>query len=142
MESILGFKGEYEWLSNFYPCKIEYKGYIFDCSEALYMAHKSGDEEDFELFVGLNGAQSKRMGKSIVLRKDWDDVKYDVMLKCVTMKFEQNPELADLLINTGDKYIIEDNWWKDTYWGVCNGVGENNLGKILMIVRDKLIESR
>jgi predicted NAD-dependent protein-ADP-ribosyltransferase YbiA (DUF1768 family) len=34
--------------------------------------------------------------------------------------------------------LIEGNWWGDTYWGVCNGVGENHLGKLLMKIRDYL----
>ena len=47
---------------------------------------------------------------------------------------------------------VEGNHWHDTYWGVCNpeafgkppctkgcgGTGENQLGKILMRVRDEL----
>lgn len=32
--------------------------------------------------------------------------------------------------------IIEVNNWGDTYWGVCNGIGDNHLGKILMKIRD------
>jgi hypothetical protein len=34
--------------------------------------------------------------------------------------------------------LIEGNTWGDTFWGVCNGVGENNLGKTLMNVREIL----
>lgn len=30
--------------------------------------------------------------------------------------------------------------WIDTYWGICNGRGENKLGKILMEIRDVLRE--
>jgi hypothetical protein len=40
-----------------------------------------------------------------------------------------------LLLATGDMELIEDNDWDDTYWGVCNGAGENNLGKLLMKIR-------
>lgn len=31
--------------------------------------------------------------------------------------------------------IIEDNHWGDTFWGVCGGVGENHLGRLLEEIR-------
>jgi predicted NAD-dependent protein-ADP-ribosyltransferase YbiA (DUF1768 family) len=55
----------------------------------------------------------------------------------VREKFK-NEELAQLLIDTDDHELIEGNWWHDYFWGVCNGKGENHLGKILMDVREEL----
>ena len=55
-------------------------------------------------------------------------------------KFTQNPNLAQLLIETGDATLIEGNNWDDVVWGVCNGVGENRLGKILMQIRTEIKE--
>jgi predicted NAD-dependent protein-ADP-ribosyltransferase YbiA (DUF1768 family) len=43
-----------------------------------------------------------------------------------------------MLKATGDEELVEGNWWNDTFWGVCNGVGENNLGKLLMKIRAEL----
>jgi len=60
------------------------------------------------------------------------------MADIVYQKFLQNPELRDKLLATNDAYLVEGNNWKDTYWGICNGVGENWLGRILMIVRHAL----
>lgn len=62
------------------------------------------------------------------------------MASLVTQKFDKalNPELYQKLQNTGNKYLEETNYWEDTYWGVHKteakeeGVGENNLGKLLM----------
>uniref|UniRef100_UPI00345E83CD NADAR domain-containing protein n=1 Tax=uncultured Duncaniella sp. TaxID=2768039 RepID=UPI00345E83CD len=52
-----------------------------------------------------------------------------------------NPALAEKLIATGDAELVEGNYWHDTVWGVCDGVGENHLGKILMRVREELKNS-
>ena len=34
--------------------------------------------------------------------------------------------------------LVEDNAWGDTFWGRCNGIGKNHLGKILMVIREEL----
>ena len=38
--------------------------------------------------------------------------------------------------------LVEGNTWGDKVWGVCDGVGENNLGKTLMRIRDALFSKR
>lgn len=53
-------------------------------------------------------------------------------------KFEQNADLRCKLLTTGDAMLVEGNTWGDTVWGVCQGKGENRLGKILMRVRKEL----
>lgn len=86
----------------------------------------------------MNPAQAKLAGRNCELRKDWEDIKEQTMYEIVSAKFTQNKNLAKLLLDTGDAYLEEGNWWQDTTWGVCNGVGENKLGKILMRVREEL----
>lgn len=76
------------------------------------------------------------------MRRDWEDIKYDAMYNCVKAKFEQNPDLAEKLIATGDAYLEEGNTWGDRIWGTVNGIGQNHLGKILMRVRQELQESK
>ena len=46
----------------------------------------------------------------------------------------------NLLLKTGDEEIVEWNYWHDTFWGkdIETGKGENNLGKILMLIRSEL----
>lgn len=53
-------------------------------------------------------------------------------------KFTQNSELYNLLLSTGSSIIIEGNLWQDTFWGVVNGEGQNNLGLLLMLLRNEL----
>ena len=51
---------------------------------------------------------------------------------------KKDESLKEMLLLTGDQEIIEENYWGDTFWGVCRGKGQNHLGKILMKVRDEL----
>lgn len=127
------FRSKYWFLSNFYPCKVHFGGLEFNCVEAAFQSAKCKNVENRKLFVGLNGAEAKKLGRKVKLRADWNKVKDDVMFALVSEKFE-NPELmAKLKAIKGE--IVENNSWNDTYWGVCNGKGLNKLGKILMEVR-------
>ena len=133
------FRGEYAFLSNFYPAKVEIrmgKGrWYFPSAENAYQACKSENIEDWIALATMEPAAAKKYGRKIKLRENWDSIKLDVMELIVALKFIQNPELRAKLIATGDIEIIEENTWNDTYWGVCNGIGENHLGKILMNIR-------
>lgn len=79
-------------------------------------------------------AAARRLGQAPNMREDWDAIKYAVMLDLNCQKF-MNPRLQTMLMQSGSAYLEETNHWGDTYWGVCNGVGQNNLGKILMEIR-------
>lgn len=51
------------------------------------------------------------------------------------------PELNKKLIETKNYYIEETNNWHDYYWGVCNGVGQNMLGNMLMEIRKEFFSN-
>jgi predicted NAD-dependent protein-ADP-ribosyltransferase YbiA (DUF1768 family) len=75
------------------------------------------------------------------IRPDWDKIKLSVMRAILEAKFRR-PDLMNRLIHTFPKEIVEDNNWHDTYWGVCEGVGENHLGELLMEVREKCFQEK
>ena len=87
--------------------------------------------------------EAKKAGQDSGMNPNWDNLKYGVMLDLNTQKYS-DPKLGAMLLESGDAYLEETNTWKDIYWGVCNGVGQNNLGKILMDIRTglKLISGR
>ncbi len=139
---ICGFFGKNRFLSNFYKCPngIWYRGTRFSSTELAYQAAKWPDE-DHKLFVNVTPSESKKLGNREGRREDWDLVKYDIMLLLVIQKFLTDDSLKQRLLNTNPKFLEERNYWKDTWWGTNeNGVGENNLGKILMKVRRLLYE--
>lgn len=129
------FRQNYNFLSNFYACDIEYEGRVYHSSEAAFQAAKCKLDAEKDNFINITPSTAKHMGRKVILRPDWEKVKNSIMLDIVYRKFTQNPELAQKLLNTGDATLVEGNSWNDTYWGVCNGRGQNRLGKILMNVR-------
>lgn len=108
-------------------------------SEAAFQAYKCKDIENRQQFTKVSAEESKRLGRKVELRSDWDRVKLDVMRRVVRAKFEQHPNLTQYLLDTGDADLIEGNTWHDVYWGVDlkTGEGENHLGKILMALRQE-----
>ena len=132
------FDGEYAFLSNFYECPVQYGFFTFSSSEAAFQSAKTTDETLIKKFVLLNPSAAKKLGRKMPLRKDWEQIKDTVMYQIVLNKFRQNLNLREKLLATGNEELVEGNWWNDTYWGRCNGVGKNKLGKILMEVRKEL----
>lgn len=135
--SINSFTDDYFFLSNFYECPVEYDGLKYLNNEAAFQAQKCPDPKDRVKFTALNPTEAKKLGRSVSLRKDWEQIKIRIMTEIVEAKFAQNPDLMQKLLETGGAYLEEGNDWGDRVWGTVNGQGANNLGRILMQVRDK-----
>lgn len=135
-KAITSFRGRYFFLSNFYPCSVKYSGMTFENNEAAFQAMKCPSRK--AEFCKLAPSEAKKLGRKVQLRGDWEQNKYDIMYQICKAKFSQNPDMRKLLLSTGDSPLVEGNTWGDREWGVCNGTGENKLGKILMRVRREL----
>lgn len=132
------FRGKYRWLSNFHLCDIEFEGIIYPSTEHAYQAAKTLDIEERKSFLGLTCKEAKKKGMQVKLRDNWDNIKFDIMYQLNKQKYYKYKELAHLLLDTKDEELVEQNTWNDTFYGVCNGIGQNNLGKILMNIRTEL----
>lgn len=131
------FSGLLAFLSNFHSCKVIVDGLTFKSAEAAYQSYKNLEHQ--KEFLTLGAYDSKKYARTLPLRADWDKVKLEVMRKVVAAKFNQNVDLAKLLMKTPDEDLVEENTWGDTFWGVCEGKGQNNLGKILKEIKYQLI---
>lgn len=140
------FYGPHEpngYLGNWYPAAIYMKGKIWPTAEHYYQAQKMAETEYEEICRRLGSPREAfeiTRRPDVPIRKDWDQVKVEVMRAAVYAKFSQNPELAERLLATGDAELVE-NSPVDYFWGIgADGSGQNVLGKILMEVREKLIK--
>lgn len=140
--AIKEFRGAYGFLSNFYPCVVQDdRGTYYPSTEHAYQAMKFLGKDRRKIFEDGSPGSAKSNGKGSGMRDDWEAVKLEVMLNLLRQKFKAGSNLAQRLLDTGDRELIEGNYWGDTFWGVCKGVGQNNLGKLLMQVRKELRES-
>lgn len=145
--------GKYRFLSNFYPClftwSYEEPGLArFDAMaltvEHAFQASKATSLRDWSAVMNATSpGRAKRMGRSIPLRPDWEEAKWEVMAKALRLKF-QAPDLRDKLLGTGNAQLVEGNTWHDNVWGVCycgrcdDKDGQNHLGLYLMGLREEI----
>lgn len=145
---------KHRFLSNFYPhkkdgskyphnVKVIYNDIEFDCVENAYQAAKFINKEMQMKFSQLTPYEAVEFWKdNHKYRKNWHEVKLNIMENLVWQKFNNNTELAKMLIETNDMILEEGNDWGDVFWGICDGIGENHLGKILMNVRIRLMQKK
>jgi hypothetical protein len=144
-ERIVQFAGEYSFLSNFYPCPVEWQGMEYPTVEHAFQAAKTDDPgERLKVRDAESPAAAKQLGKRVTLRPGWDSYRFEVMQALVRQKFTRHPDLREKLLATGDAELVEGNTWRDTTWGATWNkdkqawVGKNHLGRILMRIRDEL----
>lgn len=140
MKIINKFRDEFGFLSNMAECEVKVGGMVFNSVEQAYQYHKtSSPKERDRILKSKTPKDSKLISKRFNhIRSDWNDIKDELMYKFVKIKFTDNEEFRQALCMTEGIELVEGNWWGDTYWGVCDGIGKNKLGKILMRVRDEL----
>ena len=145
-KEVKGFFGEYRFLSNFWPAKVFLDGEEYGSVENAYQAAKY-KKEYREFLRTCNPKELKQYveenDEGKYSAEEWAAMRDGVMKGLLVQKYDKelNPDIHELLIATGGKYLEETNYWGDIYWGVNKsnvdeeGVGENNLGKLLMEIR-------
>ncbi len=147
--NVPAFRGEFSWLSNMHSCipLIKYGDDYYPTIEHAYVAAKLDWGADVQTRVeyaelvhkGISAGDAKKFGRNAHMPHmyEWNQVdKVNLMYTLLKQKFVGL--LADRLRATGELEIEELNYWKDTYWGICNGVGQNHLGKLIMRIRAEL----
>lgn len=129
---------ENNWLSNMATVDIKINGMLFHSAEAAFQAMKFQSPEEQKRFTEMSPVQAKRFGKhgdSFVGKERWDAHKVWVMAKILWAKFNI-PEFKEKLLATGDSYLLENSGFPNDYWGGY----ENMTGKIIMMIRDHIME--
>lgn len=165
---IQSFMGDKRWLSNFAiePSGLSNEHYYQACKGAHGSAFErveqvlkeagdilAGDfrfteNSDYEptwseyVLLSPTPGVAKKRGKYEVpmnedQKEDWASIQVEVMHYLLQRKFKIS-DFREKLLATGDAILIEGNTWGDTFWGVCKGVGDNNLGRLLMKVRNEI----
>lgn len=135
-------KAEYGYFSSFwFGAPFKKDGHSYPTREHFFQSKKfegTKYESEIRKIKGPWDCAKAGRDKSKPLRKDWESVKYSIMLEGIMLQCEQNPEFKKLLLETGDAKLVEHTE-NDAIWGDGgNGKGTNLLGKALMEARSKL----
>lgn len=147
---------DWGWLSSFHTGLFYYKDRRYRTVEHAFHAQKSDDVKyqgpfsmDSPAYIGDSALAAKHRGSkksfessAFVLRKDWDDVRVQIMRECVEAFYAAHPELGERLVETLPAPLHHTGYKVGTFWGMQKGKGENQHGKILMALRDKLAKQR
>lgn len=145
------YEQDFYVLSNFSAFSIRWQGRRFPTSEHAYHWEKfaPGTKDEGGCYVRdrILGAWSAHdafklaEGWKYMRRKDWDDVKVEIMHGILRAKADQHEYVRRKLLETGDRTLIE-NSWRDDFWGWGpNRDGKNMLGTLWMRVRAELREA-
>lgn len=128
--------GKTAGFSNFtcFPVHIEGFG-TFPSSEAAIQAYKNPSDEEYvkKQENARTPVISKRLGNKI-FSEDWENNKEKLMVNILRCKFDQNPYIKEVLLNTYLSPIVYD-IKRDDVWGVGMGDGQNLLGKALCKIK-------
>jgi ribA/ribD-fused uncharacterized protein len=133
--------GEYGCFSNFSRHSFEINGVRWQTSEHYFQAMKTIDaakQEAIRLAPSPSIAAKMGRDRRLGLRHDWDQIREDVMMTALRAKFTTHEAIKRILLETGNREIVEHTA-KDRYWADGgDGTGQNRLGALLMQLRDEL----
>lgn len=113
--------------------------------EHYYQAMKFDDPSYREQIRGASHpAKAHKLGRKRRprIRRDWDRVRETIMTRGTYMKCQTHEEVAEALLATGGRMLVEDSQY-DYFWGIGrDGRGYNRYGKVLSRVRARLHEER
>ena len=139
---IESFTDKYEFLSNEFPCDIEYKGIHFNSAAVLFYALKCDNLRSMKKFSKLNPGNARKKLYTIPYNEEYEDNKEEILKKVVKLKFDSNDYLRKKLVETYPKKLINTVTYPDTWLGVRYGEGQNYLGEVLMDLRQTYKNSK
>ena len=135
---------EFSWLSNFHVAPFVLDGVTYPSVEHYYQSQKTSDpEKRARILEKPTPKEAKAAAKRVTRRSDWEAVKGEVMERAVRAKFGQNPDLAEMLLATGDAVLVHIRPWE-----ARSGKPQRNrdqadsLGALIMQVREELRDER
>lgn len=137
MDNITALKGDYEFLAMTYNYPITVDGITYTNAEAAFWSQRIMDKKARNKLSRLSAMKARAKALQAEPIDDWDETKDDILKRILEIKFKDE-SLRMRLLSTGDALILNNNTYRDEYYGIYNGKGKNVLGKMLMELRSSL----
>lgn len=129
-------------LSNFHMVPItDREGGTWPSVEHMFQAAKCTRRVDMEYIRKVETpGLAKSVGRRVLMRKNWNEIRIEVMRRILYRKFSQNRQCREYLLSTGNITLVESSF-RDGFWGNGpDGTGQNHMGRLLMELRSQLRE--
>lgn len=137
--------GDLGYLASYSSHGFEKDGIYWKTLEHYYQAQKFEDKNVVNKIINAKTpkeASTIGRDRNNKLKSDWNKIKLNVMEDGLYYKYIQNDDICKKLLATGNKEIVEATV-KENYWGCGpDGMGQNNFGKLLMKVRDRILREQ
>lgn len=134
---ITELKGDYEFLAMTYNHPITVDGLTYTNAEAAFWAQRIADKNARVKLTRLSPMKARAKALQAYPIDDWDEIKDDILKHILEIKFSDDV-LKKKLLDTGSMKILNNNTYRDEYYGIYNGKGKNILGKMIMNLRESL----
>ncbi|MGW1813247.1 NADAR family protein [Streptomyces sp. NPDC002125] len=131
-------------LRNDFPARIVLAGDSYASVLHGYWALSAADaSERSRIRDAASGREAHDLGGRATRRSDWPVVRLAVMAELLRAKFGQHPELAQVLVSTGDARISYTGFSDSPFWrDVPDSRGRNWMGRLLELTRSELVAQR
>ncbi|MGW8768169.1 DUF7638 domain-containing protein [Streptomyces sp. NPDC055815] len=125
-------------LRNDYPAPLTLGDTVYPSVTHAYWALSVAQPEGrAEIATAETAAVAGELTAGAPRREGWEHARTAVMTSLLRAKYEQHPELAEVLLATDDATLIYDDLDSD-FWGENAGRGRNWTGRLLELVRSEL----
>ncbi|MDA5280001.1 NADAR family protein [Streptomyces sp. Isolate_45] len=125
-------------LRNDYPAPISVEEVVYPSVAHAYWALSVTQPDARSAITAADtAAEARKLAAATARLESWEHVRAAVMTSLLRAKYDQHPELAEILLATGDATVIYDDI-ESAFWGDNAGRGRNWTGRLLELVRSEL----
>ncbi|MEV6974501.1 NADAR family protein [Kitasatospora sp. NPDC093806] len=121
-----------------YPAPITVGGATYPSAAHAYWALSAAEPGTRQAVAAAGTATAaRRLATAAPRREGWEHARTAVLTGLLRAKYDQHPELAEVLLATDDATLVYDDM-DSTFWGDNAGRGRNWSGRLLELVRSEL----
>lgn len=127
-----------------FPAPVSFAGATYPSVLHGYWALSAADVRDHDrIREAGSGREARELGGPVERRAGWPALRLAVMRGLLEAKFTQHPELAEVLLATGDAVISYTGLSDSAFWlDGFDDRGRNWMGRLLELTRSELVARR